>query len=118
LAELDWAVEGFLDFFLAWDFVDFFFLVLVVGAVELEVSGAMVCPVPIVWAYVSMGKVDPATNASNATAEISAFMRGLLGETIMRRSFRARKERNVTVPRISSGYEPLDYNITFSANTV
>jgi len=50
LAELDWAVEGFLDFFLAWDFEDFFFFVLVVGAVELEGSGAMVCPVPIVWA--------------------------------------------------------------------
>jgi len=65
-----------------------------------------------------MGKVDPATNASNATAEISAFMRGLLGETIMRRSFRARKERNVTVLRISSGFQPPDYHITFPANPV
>jgi hypothetical protein len=37
-----------LDFFLAWDFVDFFFFGAVVGAVDIELSGAMVCPVPMV----------------------------------------------------------------------
>ena len=51
LAELVCAVEDFFDFFLAWwDFEDFFFLVVVVGAVAVELSGAIVCPVPVVWA--------------------------------------------------------------------
>jgi hypothetical protein len=50
-AELVWDVEGFFDFFFEWwDFEDFFFFVLVDGAVEVDVSGAMVCPVPVLWA--------------------------------------------------------------------
>jgi len=73
-------VEDFFDFFLAWwDFEDFFFLV-VVGAVEVELSGAIVCPVPMDWAKVSTGNAVPATNVSNAKAEMSAFMRELLGQ--------------------------------------
>jgi hypothetical protein len=49
IGELVWLVEDFLDFFLAWcDFDDFFFFVLVVGADEVEASGAMVCPPPVV----------------------------------------------------------------------
>jgi hypothetical protein len=81
LAELVCAVEDFFDFFLAWwDFEDFFFLVEVVGAVVVELSGAIVCPVPVVWAYVSTGNAAPATNVSNANAEISAFMRELLDQ--------------------------------------
>jgi hypothetical protein len=50
--ELVWLVEDFLDFFLAWcDFDDFFFFVLAVGADEVGVSGAMVCPPPVAaWA--------------------------------------------------------------------
>jgi hypothetical protein len=44
-------VEDFFDLFLAWwDFEDFFFLDVVVGAVDVEMSGAIVCPVPAVWA--------------------------------------------------------------------
>jgi hypothetical protein len=44
-------VDDFFDFFLAWcDFEECFFLVVVVGAVEVEVSGAIVCPAPAVWA--------------------------------------------------------------------
>jgi len=39
----------FLDFFFAWlDFEECFFLGVVVGATEVEVSGAIVCPVPAV----------------------------------------------------------------------
>ena len=56
-----------------------FFFVLVDGAVEVEVSGATVCPGPAVWAKESAGNMLPATNASNANAEMSAFMRELLG---------------------------------------
>jgi len=54
LDELVWAVEGFFDFFLAWwDFEDFFFLVVAVGAAGVEMSGAIVCPVPVpvAWAW-------------------------------------------------------------------
>jgi hypothetical protein len=73
-------MEDFFDFFFAWcTFDDFFFFVLVVGAVEVEGSGVIVCPPPVlVWALDSMGSVLPATNVNNATAEISAFMRELL----------------------------------------
>jgi hypothetical protein len=47
-----WLVEDFFDFFFAWRaFEVFFFFVLVIGAVEVEVSGVIVCPPPVpVWA--------------------------------------------------------------------
>jgi hypothetical protein len=77
--ELVWPVEDFFDFFLAWcDFDDFLFFVL--GAVEVEVSGAIVCPPPVVaWACDWIGNVVPATKLSNANAETSAFMWGTPG---------------------------------------
>jgi hypothetical protein len=56
-------------------------LVVVVGAVEVDVvSGATVGTVPAAWAKDSESNAVPATNASNANAEISAFMRELLGQ--------------------------------------
>jgi hypothetical protein len=39
-------VDDFFDFFFAWDFEDFFFFA--VGAVEVELSGAIVWPPPVV----------------------------------------------------------------------
>ena len=48
MTELVWAVGDFFDFFLAWwDFEDLFFFVGVVGAVDIELSGAIVCPPPV-----------------------------------------------------------------------